>query len=76
MSAIALKLLWDTWLTQVSHALNLWSTIAATTFCQHLEDAQARHEKWTKLPNVEKLQFEQQYTYGLGQLPPVQAFLE
>eukprot|EP00971_Amphidinium_carterae_P075107 1484606-Amphidinium_carterae.1 len=56
MSAIALKLLWDTWLTQVSHALNLWSTIAATTFRQHLEDAQARHEK---------LQFERQYTYAI-----------
>eukprot|EP00971_Amphidinium_carterae_P029650 583319-Amphidinium_carterae.1 len=28
------------------------------------------------VPNVEKLQFERQYTYGLGQLPPIQEFLE
>eukprot|EP00971_Amphidinium_carterae_P213159 4230597-Amphidinium_carterae.1 len=39
ISAIALKLIWDTWLRQVSHTLNLWSTIAATSFRQHLEDA-------------------------------------
>eukprot|EP00971_Amphidinium_carterae_P048908 963804-Amphidinium_carterae.2 len=68
LSAIELKLLWDTWLTQVSHTLNLWSTLAATTFRKHLEDAQDRHAKWNLLPNVEKLQFERQYTYGLGQL--------
>eukprot|EP00971_Amphidinium_carterae_P240187 4768754-Amphidinium_carterae.3 len=76
ISAIELKLLWDTWLTQVSHTFNLWSTVAATTFRKHLEDAQERHEKWNQLPNVEKLEFERQYTYGLGQLPPVQEFLE
>eukprot|EP00971_Amphidinium_carterae_P339637 6477553-Amphidinium_carterae.1 len=28
------------------------------------------------MPNVQKLQFERQYTYGLGQLPPIQEFLE
>eukprot|EP00971_Amphidinium_carterae_P271822 5393895-Amphidinium_carterae.1 len=61
---------------EVSHALNLWSPLAANTFRTHLENAQTRHEFWTKMPNVEKLQFERQYTYGLGQLPPVQAFLE
>eukprot|EP00971_Amphidinium_carterae_P050344 991896-Amphidinium_carterae.2 len=76
ISAIELKLLWDTWLTQVTHAFNLWSTVAATTFHKHLEDAQERHEKWNQLPNVDKLQFERQYTYGLGQLPPVHEFLE
>eukprot|EP00971_Amphidinium_carterae_P326395 6457142-Amphidinium_carterae.1 len=32
--------------------------------------------KWNHLPNVDKLQFERQYTYGLGQLPPIQEFLE
>eukprot|EP00971_Amphidinium_carterae_P166554 3300889-Amphidinium_carterae.1 len=58
ISAIDLKLLWDTWLTQVSHCFNLWSTLAATTFRKHIEDAQERHEQWNKLPNVEKLQFE------------------
>eukprot|EP00971_Amphidinium_carterae_P178878 3547776-Amphidinium_carterae.1 len=76
MPALELKLLWDTWLNQLSTCFNLWSTVAATTFCTHLDSAQERHEKWTRLPNVEKLQFEQQYTYGLGQLPPIQAFLE
>eukprot|EP00971_Amphidinium_carterae_P034121 671675-Amphidinium_carterae.1 len=28
------------------------------------------------MPTAEKLQFEQKYTYGMGQLSPVQAFLE
>eukprot|EP00971_Amphidinium_carterae_P198153 3932670-Amphidinium_carterae.1 len=28
------------------------------------------------MPTAEKLQFEQKYTYGMGQLPPAQAFVE
>eukprot|EP00971_Amphidinium_carterae_P084409 1670618-Amphidinium_carterae.1 len=51
-------------------------SVAATTFRKHLESAQERHDHWNQLPNVEKLQFEHQYTYGLGKLPPVQEFLE
>eukprot|EP00971_Amphidinium_carterae_P115594 2289342-Amphidinium_carterae.1 len=70
MNAIALKRQWDSWLKQVAHGFNLWSTPAANTFRAHLEDAQTRHELWTKMPTAEKLQFEQKYTYGLGQLPP------
>eukprot|EP00971_Amphidinium_carterae_P046125 907934-Amphidinium_carterae.2 len=62
LSAIDLKLAWDTWLTQ--------------TFRKHLRDAQDRHAHWEQLPHAEKLQFERQYTYGLRQLPPIQEFLE
>eukprot|EP00971_Amphidinium_carterae_P173449 3438141-Amphidinium_carterae.2 len=75
ISALDLKVLWDTWLNQVSHCFNLWSTVAANTFRQHLNSAQERHDHWTGLPHLEKLQSEKKYTYGLGQLPPVQAFL-
>eukprot|EP00971_Amphidinium_carterae_P136400 2702762-Amphidinium_carterae.1 len=51
LSAIELTLLWDTWLTKVSHTFNLWSTLAAQTFQQHLKDAQDRHAKWNLMPN-------------------------
>eukprot|EP00971_Amphidinium_carterae_P180234 3574887-Amphidinium_carterae.3 len=76
MSAIELELAWDTWLTQVSHCINLWSTLAAQTFQRHLRDAQDRHARWEQLPHAQKLQFGRQYIYGLGQLPPIQEFLE
>eukprot|EP00971_Amphidinium_carterae_P291578 5788335-Amphidinium_carterae.3 len=74
MSAIDLKLAWDTWLTQVSHCISLWSQLAAQTFQRHL--SQDRHAQWKQLPHAQKLQFERQYIYGLGQLPPIQEFLE
>eukprot|EP00971_Amphidinium_carterae_P019105 376047-Amphidinium_carterae.2 len=76
LSALELKLIWDTWQTQVSHTFNLWSSLAAQTFQRHLKDAQERHAQWNQLPNAQKLQFERQYIYGLGQLPPIQEFLE
>eukprot|EP00971_Amphidinium_carterae_P001302 25701-Amphidinium_carterae.1 len=42
----------------------------ANTFRTHLDNAHIRHDLWTKMPTTEKLQFEQKYTYGMGQLPP------
>eukprot|EP00971_Amphidinium_carterae_P093680 1853857-Amphidinium_carterae.1 len=55
---------------KVVHGLNLWSTIAANTFRFYLDKVQTRHDVKTKMPPAEKVQFEQKYTYGMGQLPP------
>eukprot|EP00971_Amphidinium_carterae_P080557 1593952-Amphidinium_carterae.1 len=50
--------------------------VAAQRFHGHLKDAGKQHIDWDKLPHAQKLQYEQQYIYGIQSLPPVQDFLE
>eukprot|EP00971_Amphidinium_carterae_P326646 6457567-Amphidinium_carterae.2 len=60
----------------VDASFPLHQSLAAQTFRKHLRDAQDRHAHWEQLPHAERLQCERQYIYGLGQLPPIQEFLE
>eukprot|EP00971_Amphidinium_carterae_P178836 3547129-Amphidinium_carterae.1 len=76
MSAVALKILWDKWLTDVSGSMNLWSTTAAQRFQDFLKEAEKQRDDWERLPHAQKLQYEQKYVYGLQNLPPVQDLLE
>eukprot|EP00971_Amphidinium_carterae_P107571 2130434-Amphidinium_carterae.1 len=64
MNAVALKIAWDIWTSGVG-AMNLWSTLAAQRFHDHLRAAEKQHVEWEQLPHVENCSMSSKQLLGV-----------